>query len=83
METEELTVDPKRNDLDLITKEHYKKQMGAVKIILNFKKKGLTAREIAMKVQLAEYYIEMVIFRGEEGMDKYWADMYKMKKHDK
>ena len=39
MEAEELTVDPKRNDLDLITKEHYKKQMGAVKIILNFKKK--------------------------------------------
>jgi len=78
METEELTVDPKRNDLDLITKEHYKKQTGVVKTILNLKEKGLTAREIAMKVQLADYYIEMVVFRGEEGMNKYWREMYRM-----
>ena len=79
-ETEELVADPFINNLDLITEAHYNKQMAVIKTILNLNKKGLIKREIGMKVQVADSYIEMVILKGEEGMDKYWNNMYGIKK---
>lgn len=79
MKIEELFSNPSINDLDLITEEHYNKQMSTVKTILNYDKKGLTVREIGMKLQLADTYIEMVILEGEEKMNKYWKEIYGMK----
>ncbi len=78
-EIEELVPNPNINNLDLLTEAHYNKQMAVVKTILNLDKKGLTVREIGMKVQVADTYIGMVILRGEEGMNKYWRKMYRMK----
>lgn len=79
-ETEELVADPFINDLDSITKEHYYKQMAIVKTILNLKKKEFTAREVAMKIQVAYSYVVMVFEKGEEEMDNYWNNMYGIKK---
>lgn len=78
-ETEELPVDSSLNDLDLITKKHYEKQMAVIKTILNLDKKGLFVREIGMKVQLSDSYVEMVVEKGEKEMDKYWKKMYNIK----
>lgn len=79
MKTEKLTFDSYRNDLDLISEEHYNKQMSVVRTILNLGKKGLTVREIGMKVIIADSYIKMVIEKGEKEMGKYWEKMYEMK----
>lgn len=76
---EELAADPSLDDMGLLTEAHYKKQMATVKTILNLDKKGLTVREIGMKVVNAESYVKMVIEEGEEEMNEYWRKMYKMK----
>ncbi len=78
-EIEELVPNPNINNLDLLTEAHYNKQMAVVKTILNLDKKGLTVREIGMKVQVADTYIGMVISRGEEQMNEFWRQMYKIK----
>lgn len=79
MKIEQLTFDPKRNDLELITKEHYNKQMALVRSILNLRDKEFSVRDAGMKIQVADSYIRMVFELGEEGMKDYWKKMYNYK----
>jgi hypothetical protein len=80
MIVEELIVNPKINDLDLITEDCYKKQMNTVRTIVNLQRKGVDIKQVSLKVQLAETYVLQVFEWGEEEMGKYWREMYRMKK---